>query len=150
MIKILLYNDKIFLNARSFYEFVLTNVFDGEEPNNWKLEYIAVCWTNKLVTIAGVHVSWVLIHEEDYLTLKNSPDGWLKWNYGKDKTFVEFMQAIGGEFTKEDIWRWAVDYVITYDMPRMRIKRFVDDVLELSEPVDKTKGVLLYRFKDVE
>ena len=146
--KTLLYNDKIFLNARHFYEFVLTNVFEGEEPNNWKLEYIAVCWTNKLKTIAGVKVDWVMVDEETYLKLKEAKDGWLRWSHGTDKTFIEFIADMNTTYTKEDLWRWAVDYVITYDLPRARMKRFVDEVLEQSEVIDKTRGVLVYKLNE--
>jgi len=145
MNKLLLYNDKIFLNARTFYEFVLDNVYEGEEPTNWKLEYIAVCWTNKLKTIAGINVDWVMVDDEMYSKLKETKNGWLRWSQGKDKTFIEFIAEMNVSFTKEDLWRWAVDYVITYDLPRLRMKRFVDEVLEQSVAVDKYKGVLVYR-----
>lgn len=145
MNKLLLYNDKIFLNARSFYEFVLDNVYEGEEPTNWKLEYIAVCWTNKLKTIAGINVDWVMVETEMYDKLKETKDGWLRWSQGRDKTFIEFIEEMKVNFTKEDLWRWVVDYVVTYDLPRLRMKRFVDEVLEQSETVGKTRGVLVYQ-----
>ena len=145
MNKLLLYNDKIFLNARSFYEFVLDNVYEGEEPTNWKLEYIAVCWTNKLKTIAGINVDWVMVETEMYDKLKETKAGWLRWSQGRDKTFVEFIEEMKVNFTKEDLWRWVVDYVVTYDLPRLRMKRFVDEVLEQSETVGKTRGVLVYQ-----
>lgn len=145
MNKVLLYNDKIFLNARSFYEFILINVFDGEAPRNWNLEYVAVCFTNKLKTIAGIKVDWFSADEDTMLLLQDSKDGWIKWTGGADKTFTEFIAVMQVDFTKEDLWRWAIDYVVTYDIPRMRIKRLVDDVLKQTTVIGVKNGVQVHR-----
>ena len=145
MVKTLLYNDKIFLNARRFYEFVLINTFDGEEPTNWNLEYVAVCWTAKLKTFSGIKVDWVSVEDTIYDQLKASPDGWLKWTLGGDKTFLNFIKDIGEDYTKEDLWRWAVEYVTTYDLPRSKMKRLVDDIMDISEVVGKSKNVQVYQ-----
>jgi hypothetical protein len=145
MKKVLLYNDKVFFNARSFYEFILINVFDGDEPGNWSLEYVAVCFTNKLKTISGIKVDWVTVELKAWDDLRASNDGWIKWTSGGDKTFVEFVQSRNESFTKEHLWRWVIDYVVTYDLPRSKMRRLVEDVIEQSRVVGKLRGVNLYK-----
>lgn len=145
MKKILLYHDKVFLNARSFYEFVLINVFDGNEPSNWSLDYIAVCFTNKLKTISGIKVDWVTVELEVYDRLQQSAEGWIKWSAGGDKTFIEFVRSQDEKYTKEMLWRWVVDYVVTYDLPRSKMKRLVDEVLAESTLIGQRKNVHLYK-----
>ena len=147
--KVLLYQDKIFLNARSFHEYILENIFDGDEPYNWSLGYIAVAFSNKLNTIQGFKVEWITIELKDYDQLQNSKKGWLKWTKGKDKTFSEFVISQKENFTKEILWRWAIDYVTTYDLPRSKMKRLVDDVLVESKSIGKKKGVLLYTLNEI-
>lgn len=145
MRKVLLYHDKIFLNARSLYEYILINVFNGDEPGHWNLEYVAVCFTNKLKTIQGIKVDWVTIELNDWDALQQSPEGWIRWTAGRDKTFSEFVQSQDENFTKEQLWEWVIDYVVTYDLPRSRMKRLVEEVLEQSKVVGKVKGVNLYK-----
>ena len=147
MRKVLVYNDKVFYNARSFYEFVLINVFDGNEPSSWNLEYIAVAFTKKLKTISGIKVDWVTLELEPWDNLRASDKGWMKWSSGGDKTFLEFVESRNRTYTKEQLWRWVIDYVVTYDLPRSRMKRLVDDVLIASEQVDKKRNVNVYKLK---
>lgn len=147
MKKVVLYNDKIFFNARNFYEFVLINVFDGQEPNGWNLEYIAVAFSKRLKTISGVKVDWVSIDIETQDNLRASDRGWIKWSAGGDKTFLEFVESRKRTYTKEQLWRWVIDYVVTYDIPRSRMKRLVDEVLIASEAIDKKMNVNIYKLR---
>jgi hypothetical protein len=146
--KVLLYQDKIFLNARSFHEYILENIFDGNEPHNWSLGYVAVAFSNKLNTIQGFQVEWITIELEDYDQLQNSKKGWLKWTKGKDKSFSEFVISRNEDYTKEKLWRWAIDYVTTYDLPRSKMKKLVDEILIESKNIGKKKGVLLYSLSE--
>jgi hypothetical protein len=146
--KVLLYQDKIFLNARSFHEYILENIFDGNEPHNWSLGYVAVAFSNKLNTIQGFQVEWITIELEDYDQLQYSKKGWLKWTKGKDKSFSEFVISRKEDYTKEKLWRWAIDYVTTYDLPRSKMKKLVDEILIESKNIGKKKGVLLYSLSE--
>jgi hypothetical protein len=145
MTKVLLYNEKIFLNARSFYEFILINEMEGETPANWDLGYIAVAFSYKLKTISGLKVEWVSIRDDVLDALRSTEGGWMEWKDGPDITFVEYVKNKETEFTREELWNWVVEYVTTYDQPRAWMKRFVDEVMSQSESIEKKNRVLVYK-----
>ena len=144
MKKVLSYKQRLFLNARSFHEFILETEFDGNEPNNFKLGYVAVCFTHRQKTIAGFKVDWVLVDLVREDALHKSETGWIRYTEGPDECFMEFVVNKKEQYTKEILWRWVIDYVSLYDQPRSHMKRLVDDVLTLSCVVEKKNGVNVY------
>lgn len=144
MVKVLLFEDRIFMNARSFYEYIMN---EEEAPNNWNLAYVAVAFTNKLNTISGIEVDWITISDEDYEALKLAEAGWITWKKGPDLSFIEYVRALNISYTREALWRLVVDYAVTFDTPRSHMKRYVEEVMKESEPIKKVAGVFVYELR---
>lgn len=140
--KVLLYDGKVFLTAKAFYDYIENT---KDKPESWESGYVSVAFSYKLSTVSGLKVDWVTANKKEIVSLESKDEGWMIWDKGLDMSFEEYVRETEEPFTKEDLWRMAVDYVTKYDIPRSRLKRMVDDIISVSTDVGKKRGVYLYK-----
>lgn len=141
MKKVLLYDNKIYLNARSFYEYVLD---EGIKDGSWDLPHVSVAHSNRYKTISGIAVDWVSVDKDTIIKLEESDYGFIDHDGSLDPTFLEYVVSKETPYTREILWSWVVEYSQTYESPLARMKRLVDDVMAESKQVDKKNNVFLY------